>query len=73
MSLEERGLLDLSHQRWFHEKIEHEDRGQNETLSADCWLLATGFLCFVFPLYFIPSSNFNNFNILFFRIPPQSF
>lgn len=41
MSLEERGLpLDLSHQRCFYEQIEHEGKGQNETLSAAWRLLA---------------------------------
>lgn len=41
MSLEERGLpLDLNYQRWFHEQIEHEGEGQNETLRAAWRLLA---------------------------------
>lgn len=41
MSLEERGLpLDLNDQRWFHEQIEHEGEGQNETLHAAWRLLA---------------------------------
>ena len=45
MSLEERGSLplDLSHQRWFHEQIEHEGKGQNETLSA-AWRLLPEFI-----------------------------